>query len=70
MVGVLQMGSHKYGLLQVPDGRVHRVEVGNYVGQADGHITAVTDDRISLTEVVPDGLGGYIERQEAIGLRE
>ena len=70
MVGTLQISGRKYGLLRVPDGRVHRVEVGNYVGQADGRITSIADNKISLTEVVPDGLGGYIERPAAIGLSE
>lgn len=70
MVGTLQISGRKFGLLRVPDGRVHRVEVGNYVGQADGRITAIADNKISLTEVVPDGLGGYIERPAAIGLSE
>lgn len=70
MVGTLQISGRKFGLLRVPDGRVHRVEVGNYVGQADGRITSIADNKISLTEVVPDGLGGYIERPAAIGLSE
>ena len=70
MVGTLQISNRKFGLLKVPDGRVHRVEVGNYVGQSDGRITAIADNKISVTEVVPDGLGGYIERPAAIGLSE
>jgi type IV pilus assembly protein PilP len=70
MVGTLQISGRKFGLLKVPDGRVHRVEVGNYVGQADGRITSIADNKISVTEVVPDGLGGYIERPAAIGLSE
>ncbi len=70
MVGTLQVSSRKFGLLKVPDGRVHRVEVGNYVGQADGRITSIAENKISVTEVVPDGLGGYIERPAAIGLSE
>ena len=70
MVGTLQVSGHKFGLLKVPDGRVHRVEVGNYVGQADGRVTSIAENKISVTEVVPDGLGGYIERPAAIGLSE
>jgi type IV pilus assembly protein PilP len=70
MVGTLQLGGRKFGLLKVPDGRVHRVEVGNYVGQSDGRITAIAENKINVTEVVPDGLGGYIERPAAIGLSE
>jgi len=69
-VGTLQIGSRHFGLLKVPDGRVAQVQVGNYIGQADGRINTIADNKINLTEVVPDGLGGYIERPAAIGLSE
>jgi type IV pilus assembly protein PilP len=49
---------------------VHRVAVGNYIGQNDGKITDIAGNKISVTEVVPDGLGGYMERTAAIGLSE
>jgi type IV pilus assembly protein PilP len=70
MVGTLKLGRSYYGLLQTKDMLVHRVEVGNYVGQADGHITDITPSKITLVEIVPDGLGGYIERTAALGLTE
>ncbi len=70
MVGTLALGGHTYGLVQVPDGRVQRVLVGNHAGQNDGKITDITATKISLTELVPDGLGGYIERPAAIALSE
>ena len=44
--------------------------VGNYIGQADGRITEITPSKIVLTEIVPDGLGGYIERPAALGLTD
>jgi len=70
MVGTLNLGGHRYGLVQVRDGRVHRVLVGNYLGQNDGKITEISATKISVTEVVPDGLGGYIERPAALALNE
>jgi type IV pilus assembly protein PilP len=70
MVGTLKLGGHMYGLVQTKDGLVHRVTEGNYVGQADGKITAITPAKISVTEIVPDGLGGYMERPAALGLNE
>jgi type IV pilus assembly protein PilP len=68
MVGTLRQGGRVFGLVQTKDGLVHRVATGNYLGQADGRITAITEAKISLTEIVPDGLGGFIERQANIGL--
>jgi type IV pilus assembly protein PilP len=46
------------------------VVTGNYLGQADGKITGITASKINLIEIVPDGLGGYIERNAALGLTE
>src|ERR1700716_3935336 len=62
MVGTLKLSGHMYGLVQTKDGLVHRVSGGNYLGQADGKITDITPSKISLVEIVPDGLGGYMER--------
>ncbi len=70
MVGTLKLNGKSYGLVQGKDGLVHRVLPGNYLGQNDGHITAITDSKISLVEIVPDGLGGYIERPAALALSE
>jgi type IV pilus assembly protein PilP len=68
MVGTLRYGGATYGLVQTKDRLVHRVIIGNYIGQADGKITEITPSKIVLTEIVPDGLGGYIERPAALGL--
>jgi len=70
MVGTLHLGNTTYGLVQSKDKLVHRVVVGNYIGQADGRITDITASKIVLTEIVPDGLGGYIERPAALGLTD
>src|SRR5690349_19033657 len=70
MVGTLHLGNTTYGLVQSKDKLVHRVVVGNYIGQADGRITEITPTKILVTEIVPDGLGGYIERPAALGLTD
>ena len=60
----------KWGLIFAPDNTVHRVIEGNYMGQNHGRIISVTDQTIELTEIVPDGLGNYIERSSAVTLIE
>jgi type IV pilus assembly protein PilP len=70
MVGTLRLGSATYGLVETKDGLVHRVSVGNHMGQAEGKITEITPSKISLVEIVPDSLGGYMERPAALGLNE
>ena len=68
MVGTFKVGKNFYGLVQSRDGLVHKVQPGNYVGQNDGKITEITASKISLTEIIPDGLGGYIERPASLAL--
>jgi type IV pilus assembly protein PilP len=70
MVGSLQNGGNTYALVQASDGLIHRVQPGNYVGENDGRITAITDSEILITEIVPDGLGGYLERPAAIKIND
>jgi type IV pilus assembly protein PilP len=70
MVGTLTMSGRRYGLLQTKDGIVHRVQPGNYLGQNEGRIAQVEDSKISVTEIVPDGLGGYMERAAQLSLNE
>jgi type IV pilus assembly protein PilP len=70
MVGTLNLGGQRYGLVQTHDGRVHRVVAGDHVGQSDGKITDITPSKISVLEIVPDGLGGYIERPAALALNQ
>jgi type IV pilus assembly protein PilP len=70
MVGTLAISGRNYGLVQTKDGLVHRVVPGNYIGQNDGKVTTVEPSRISVTEIVPDGLGGYMERPAALPLND
>jgi type IV pilus assembly protein PilP len=70
MVGTLRMGARQYGLVRTSDGLVHRVVPGDYLGQNDGRITAIDATRINVTEIVPDGLGGYMERTASVALNE
>lgn len=57
-------------LVMAPDRVVHRVRVGNYLGQNEGRITAVHPDRIELVELVTDGAGGWLERRASIALED
>jgi type IV pilus assembly protein PilP len=70
MVGTLEQQGRKYGLVQDKQGLVHKVLPGGYLGQNDGRITDITAARIALIQIVPDGVGGYIERPAALTLSE
>ncbi|MFO1427068.1 MAG: pilus assembly protein PilP [Steroidobacteraceae bacterium] len=70
MVGTLKLGGKIFGLVKTKEGLVHRVLPGNYLGQSEGKITDIAASKISLVEIVPDGLGGYMERPAALALNE
>lgn len=70
MVGTLQLGETNFGLVQTSDGLIHRVVPGNYMGQNDGRIVAVNESEIELVEIISDGIGGYLEREAAVGLAD
>lgn len=68
MVGVLEQGENLWGLIEDPKKVVHRVQVGNYMGQNEGAITGITEGEIYLVEIIPDGVGGYLERNASIAI--
>jgi type IV pilus assembly protein PilP len=70
MVGTLKLAGKTYGLVKTKEGLVHRVLPGNFIGTNDGRILDVAPSKISLVEIVPDGLGGYMERPAALALNE
>ena len=69
MVGTLGFGGKDTtGLIKDPDGVIHRVRPNGYMGQNYGRITGIFEDRIELVELVPNGVGGWIERPASIAL--
>jgi type IV pilus assembly protein PilP len=68
MVGIIEQNEQQWGLIKDPQNVVHRVLVGNYMGQNRGRINNITESSISLTEIVPDGIGGYIEQDASIAI--
>jgi len=70
MVGTMHIDETMYGLVQTSDGLIHRVIPGNYIGQNDGRITEISESEIGLVEIISDGIGGYIERDAAVGLSD
>ena len=70
MVGTIGGGGNLIALVMAPDKVTYRVRPGAYLGQSDGRITGVQEDRIELVELVPDGAGGWLERPAAIALED
>ena len=70
MVGTIGGGGNLSALVMAPDKVTYRVRPGAYLGQSDGRITGVHEDRIELVELVPDGAGGWLERPASIALED
>lgn len=70
MMGTLQYDDTKWGLVKAPDGIVYKVKQGSYIGQNYGKIRAVNDTKLMLTEIVPNGLGGWEEREASLAISE
>ena len=68
MVGSIGSGAGLVALVLGPDKVTYRVRAGMYMGQSDGRVTSVHEDRIELVELVPDGAGGWLERPASIAL--
>ena len=70
MVGTLSQKNGMWAIIKAPDGLVYRVTRNNYMGQNYGRITKISEDKVELTEIVPDGLGGWQERSASLVLAD
>jgi type IV pilus assembly protein PilP len=66
MVGYLFRDKIPYAVIRSPDGRLHRVKTGNYIGQNFGKITEITDGEVKLREMVQDSAGDWSERVSSL----
>lgn len=70
MVGTVEKDKILWALVKIPDGAIQSVKFGNYVGQNYGKIVSITDTVMEMKETVPNGLGGYKERNITMGLTQ
>lgn len=69
MVGSLERAGEDWTLIKDPDGGIHRVQVGNFLGRDHGRIVEMGDTFFAVIEIVPDGTeGGWVERPRTIEL--
>ncbi|MDE0365967.1 MAG: pilus assembly protein PilP [Gammaproteobacteria bacterium] len=68
MVGTLARGNVRFGLVRVDGGRVHRIGVGDYLGEQRGRVQAIDPLAMELLEIVHNG-GARAERTRIVSLR-
>jgi type IV pilus assembly protein PilP len=70
MVGTFSKESSDWALIRDPDGVVHRVAVGNYIGKNHGKVNGIRHDEVLLSEFIADGTGGWQVREASVALGE
>lgn len=68
MVAMLTLQEKTWAAVLAPDGTVHRVQVGNYIGRNFGQVTRITETSVEFLEIVPDGKGGWQERDNVLAM--
>ncbi len=61
MVGTLEQEGIFYALLKDATGAIHRVGVGNYIGQSSGRIESISMNEINIKQLGTDSRGGWRE---------
>ena len=70
MVGILEQGNDQWALVQAPDGIVHKVLPGNYMGEEYGKVIYVAETHVDLREIIATNDGGWQERTARIRLSQ
>ena len=68
MVGTMFQSDDSWVIVRAPDGTVHRVTVGNYLGQNNGRITYISEERVDIREIVQGPTGNWEERMVTVSL--
>jgi len=68
MVGTFSKEASDWALIRDPDGVIHRVAVGNYIGKNHGKVSGISNGEVQLSEFIADGVGGWLVRDASIAL--
>jgi type IV pilus assembly protein PilP len=70
MVGTLTWDGSLWALIDNSEGNVTRARVGNHIGKNHGKIISITASQLEVMEIVPNGVGGWVESPRVIKLDE
>lgn len=70
LVGYLSQGNVGYAVIRAPDTKIHRVQLGNYLGQNFGRIVELNDMEVKIKETIQDSAGDWSERMSSLQLVE
>ncbi|NRA61122.1 MAG: pilus assembly protein PilP [Psychrobium sp.] len=69
MRGSLGNKQQLWALIQTHDGQLFKVKKGQYVGLFHGQVVQVSEQKIKLLELVPDGSGCWVKRENSLVLQ-
>jgi type IV pilus assembly protein PilP len=70
MVGTFDKEKSQWVLIRDPDGTIHRISTGNYIGKNHGKVNMISPDEVGLSEFIADGAGGWLVRDASLVLGE
>lgn len=70
MMGILEKNNRRWALIRASDGTLYRITTGRHLGKNNGKVVSITETQLELKEIVPDGLGGWIERMTTLAVSE
>ena len=70
MMGSLEKNGRLWALIRASDGTLYRTTIGKHLGKNNGRILKIAESEIEIKEIVPDGLGGWIERSTTLAVSE
>ena len=62
MVGTFSKEEFYWALLRDPEGVIHRVPVGDFIGKNHGQVVNIGNTQVDLSELISDGAGGWLAR--------
>ncbi len=66
LVGILSKDRVTVALIEDGEGRVHKVQPGDYLGNQWGQVAGINDTSIVIREIVADGKGGWFEKHSRL----
>ena len=69
MMGSINQKETNWVLIKDPDGLLHRLTIGNYLGLNNGKIITIADNSVEISEMIPDG-NGWQKRKAGLEMAE
>ncbi|MBT0586094.1 pilus assembly protein PilP [Alteromonas sp. SM 2104] len=64
--GMFVSNNKTWGLFKTNDGSLHKASVGNYLGLFNGKITDISGEKVTISELLPDGAGCWQKKQTTL----